>query len=270
MSDATKRWLPVPVWAAVFMVAAWGIPSVAAHYNDKLDNYVERSELMHKLGMVRANFGQLEPYTVDVKVWPQSATVAALGSDGVCRGSVTDPNMPCTQQYVAVAMLTDGSVWCTDGAYNNEPADTADRITMEPWVLPECYDAAALLDTVVVQDTTMRAVRLQWANQSGAQRLIIVGPDTTRLPYDSVRYQLRIRSTDLVMLDSTFADTSFIWQNGTFGQQYFAQGTACGWLGGTISCAPPGQELQILFPYPRVESTTIVPMLLLADTVEVP
>jgi hypothetical protein len=119
----------------------------------------------------------------------------------------------------------------------------------------------------VAQDTTFRAIRLAWANQSGAERLIIIGPDTTRLPYDSVRYGIQIRSPDLVVLDSIFGDTTYVWTGGTAGQPYFASGQACGYLGADIACAPRGDELQIRYPYPVVTETSLVPMQLLADTV---
>jgi len=254
-------------WAAIFGLVMVVIPNVAAHYNKQLDSYLSNAEWARKMGIL--DLGQLEPYTVDVKVYPQNSTLALKSSDGVCRGSTDDPNMPCEQQLVAAVLLTDGTVWCSDGGYNNEPADTADRITMAPWVLGDCYEAVALLDTVVIQDTTYRAIRLQWASQVGAERLIIAGPDTTRIPYDSVRYNVTIRSPDLIVFDSIFADTAYIWQGGTFGQQYFAQGTACGHLGGAITCAGAGPELPIIFPYPEVIETTIVPMQILADTVTI-
>jgi hypothetical protein len=245
----TIKWRGWTPWALVFVAVAWAIPSIAAHYNGAIDDYVRRSALLRSLGIAS------DPYTVDVKVWPQADTVQVGG----------------TTQYVAAVLLTDGSVWCSDGGYNNEPGDTADRITMQPWTLDaECRAAAALLDTVVIQDTTYRAVRLQWADQSGAERLIVIGPDTTRIPYDSVRYNVRVRSPDLVVFDSIFADTVFVWSGGTFGQQYFASGVACGHLDGTVSCAARGDEIQIVFPYPRIVETTVVPMLLLADTVDIP
>lgn len=241
------------VWGLIFLAIAWAVPSVAAHYNKQLDSYLARAEWARRVGLF--NLGQLDPYTVDVKTYPESATV----------------NIGQSQQFVAAVLLTDGTVWCSDGIYNNEPGDTADRITMQPWVLDaECRAAAARLDTIIVQDTTYRAIRLQWANQSTAERLIVMGPDTTRLSYDSVRYGIRIRSPDLVVFDSTFADTAFVWSGGTFGQQYWASGMACGHLGGIISCVESGPELSIVFPYPRIIETTVVPMLLLADTVEIP
>jgi hypothetical protein len=119
------------------------------------------------------------------------------------------------------------------------------------------------------QDTTFRAIRLMWADQAAAARLIIIGPDTTAVPYDSVRYQVQIRSPDLIVFDSIFADTVYVWEAGTFGQPYSASGIACGYLGTEMSCTQPGDSLVISYPYPIVTETTLAPMTITADTVEI-
>jgi hypothetical protein len=109
-----------------------------------------------------------------------------------------------------------------------------------------------------------------WADQGAAARLIIIGPDSTAIPYDSVSYQLQIRSPDLIVFDSTFVgDTVYVWEQGTFGQPYFAAGIACGHLGTEMSCTQPGDSLMISYPYPVVTETTLQPMTITADTVEV-
>jgi hypothetical protein len=173
------------------------------------------------------------PTTLDVVVWPESVSVNPMDSLGNC------PVEPCSAQLYAVALLSDGSVLCSDAR--------SDSIHPPPWTHEaECNAAAALLDYSLLpqQDTTIvrRDIEFRWSLQ----------PDSIVQAYARIDYHLYLRNetTNTFLFDSAFAhpESAMVYPFGVPGSEYGVWTRAMGINPDTVVRGPSTSWLRFIYP----------------------